>query len=114
MRSLPGKRLCVRISDNGPGIPKDLRRKIFGRFVRVGNELERAKPGTGLGLYLVRSLVKNLRGTIRVEDRRGQVGTEFEVILPGIRLADVSVASGCEQSHRAPTLNQITAVDVES
>ena len=37
------------ISDNGPGIPPPLRRKIFGRFVRVGNELERSKPGTGLG-----------------------------------------------------------------
>ena len=43
-------RVTVRISDNGPGIPPPLRRKIFGRFVRVGNELERSKPGTGLGL----------------------------------------------------------------
>ena len=113
MRPLPGKRLCVRITDYGPGSPKELRRKIFGRFVRVGNELERDKPGTGLGLYLVRALVKSLRGTIRVEDRRGQIGTEFEVVLPGIRLADVSVASACEQSHRAPTLNEISTADVD-
>ena len=41
----------VRISDNGPGIPPAMRRKIFRRFVRLGSELERQKPGTGLGLY---------------------------------------------------------------
>ena len=77
------EKICVRITDNGPGIPKDLRRKIFGRFVRLGNELEREKPGTGLGLYLVRTLVKSLRGSIRVDDRLDATGTEFEVTLPG-------------------------------
>ena len=59
-----------RIADNGRGIPHKLRRKIFGRFVRLGQELEREKPGTGLGLYIVRTLVRRLRGRIRVRDRR--------------------------------------------
>ena len=83
-------KLRVHISDNGPGIPRDLQRKIFGRFVRLGDELERAKPGTGLGLYLVRTLVRSLGGRIRVEDRSGDEGTAFEVILAGRLLPDLS------------------------
>ncbi len=73
----------VRISDNGKGIPSDLRRKIFGRFFRVGEELERETPGLGLGLYIVRTMVRRLQGKIRVRDREGGPGTTFEVTLPG-------------------------------
>ena len=71
------------IGDNGRGIPYKLRRKIFGRFVRLGHELEREKPGTGLGLYIVRTLVRRLRGQIRVRDCETGPGTVFEVVLPG-------------------------------
>ncbi len=72
----------VHIADNGRGIPDKLRRKIFGRFVRLGHELERERPGTGLGLYIVRTLVRRLRGRIRVCDRPDRPGTLFEVYLP--------------------------------
>ena len=75
--------VVVRISDNGRGIPAGLRRKIFGRFVRLGHELEREKPGTGLGLYIVRTLVRRLGGSIHVHDRPAGPGSLFEVILPG-------------------------------
>lgn len=75
----------VRIADNGRGIPTPWRRKIFGRFVRLGSELERDKPGTGLGLYIVGTLVRRLKGKIRVRDRGAQQGTEFEVQLAGER-----------------------------
>ena len=73
----------IRIVDNGPGIPHPLRRKIFGRFVRLGAELERKQPGTGLGLYIVRTLVKRMRGRIRVRNTDAGTGTMFEVCLPG-------------------------------
>ena len=73
----------VCVEDNGPGIPAPLKRKIFGRFVRVGLELERQKPGTGLGLYIVRTLIKRHRGEIRVYDGEHGVGTVFEARLPG-------------------------------
>ena len=76
-------RVIVRIADNGRGIPTHLRRKIFGRFVRLGLELEREKPGTGLGLYIARTLVRRLRGQIRVRDPEKGPGTVFEVQLPG-------------------------------
>jgi signal transduction histidine kinase len=58
------------------------RRTIFRRFVRLGSELERSRPGTGLGLFLVHSLVRQLRGRVTVRGRQPAVGTIFEVELP--------------------------------
>jgi two-component system, OmpR family, phosphate regulon sensor histidine kinase PhoR len=77
----------VQIVDNGRGIPRHLRRKIFGRFVRLGVELEREKPGTGLGLYIVRTLVHRHGGRVRVHDPNQGPGSVFEVQLPGKRRA---------------------------
>ena len=74
----------TRVSDNGRGIPVNMRRKIFGRFVRLGSELEREKPGTGLGLYIVRNLVRRLHGTVHVHDRPVGPGAVFEVRLPAV------------------------------
>jgi signal transduction histidine kinase len=80
-----GDTIVTRIVDNGRGIPAKLRRKIFGRFVRLGSELERSQMGTGLGLFIVRTLVKRLHGQISVRDRGHQAGTIFEVQLPARR-----------------------------
>ena len=84
----------ARITDNGRGIPRPLRRKIFGRFVRLGLELEREKPGTGLGLYIVRTLVKRLRGQILVRDGGRKSGTTFEVVLPAVARGDAPAKTG--------------------
>jgi signal transduction histidine kinase len=84
LRPADGGRAVVRIGDNGRGIPPRLRRQIFGRFERLGLELERDKPGTGLGLYLVRNLARRLHARIRVRDQEGGPGTVFEVHLPGV------------------------------
>jgi signal transduction histidine kinase len=83
------QQVIVSVIDNGPGIPPNQRRKVFGRFVRLGNELERSTPGTGLGLYLVRTVSKSIGGSVRVRDRREtegetSTGTEFEVTLSGV------------------------------
>jgi signal transduction histidine kinase len=75
--------VTVRVSDNGRGIPHSLRHLIFGRFVRLGSELEREKPGTGLGLYIVRTMIGRLGGKIRMRDRERESGAAFEVQLPG-------------------------------
>ena len=78
----PRGRVTVRVADNGPGIPAGQRPRVFRRFVRLGSELERSTPGTGLGLYLVRSLVRQMRGTVAVQGRVPPPGTVFEVQLP--------------------------------
>ncbi len=71
------------IKDNGSGIPRRLRNKIFHRFFRMGVELQREKPGTGLGLYIVHTLVRHMKGRIRVRDRDDGPGTMFEITLRG-------------------------------
>lgn len=81
--------VTVSIRDNGMGIPAEHRRRVFGRFVRLGNELERSTPGTGLGLHLVRNITRTLGATVSVRDRgeteqNGATGTEFQVTLRGV------------------------------
>ncbi|MFM7077859.1 MAG: sensor histidine kinase [Planctomycetaceae bacterium] len=77
-----GREVVVRVTDNGPGIPAPDRKQVFGRFVRLGSELERFTPGTGLGLHLVRSIVRQLRGRVTILARGGRRGTVMEVRLP--------------------------------
>ena len=74
--------VVVRVADNGPGIPLAQRTNVFRRFVRLGSELERSTPGTGLGLFLVKSIVRQLRGTVTVKGRTPGTGTIMEVELP--------------------------------
>lgn len=78
-----GNRVLVRISDNGRGIRFEFRRKIFQRFYRGGTELERTTKGTGLGLYIVKSLLAKMKGRINVHGRGPLRGATFEVELPG-------------------------------
>lgn len=76
-------RTVTRIIDNGLGVPPELRKRIFRMFFRAGSELTRRQKGTGLGLYIVQTLVKQLGGRVSVHDRAGQTGSVFEVELPG-------------------------------
>lgn len=73
----------VQIIDNGEGVPADLRKQIFKMFYRSGSELERRQKGTGLGLYISRTLAHILKGNISVHDRADGPGSVFEVELPG-------------------------------
>jgi signal transduction histidine kinase len=86
-------RVATQIIDNGPGIPAQERRRIFGRFVRLGSELERSQKGMGLGLFIVRTLVKRLAGTIAVRDRTDGPGMIFQVDLPMRKSAETESSS---------------------
>jgi signal transduction histidine kinase len=80
-------KLVVRVIDNGPGIPPHIRQRIFDPFFTT-------KPmgeGTGLGLDIVRRLVRHNDGEISVESRPGR--TEFRVDLG---LADGQRAEGAQ------------------
>ena len=71
------------VRDNGEGVPPEIRKKIFRMFYRGGSELERRRKGTGLGLYIVKTLVHSLKGSITVTESEQQPGSLFEVDLPG-------------------------------
>lgn len=79
--------LVVRVTDSGGGVASDQRKKIFKIFYRGENELERRSKGTGLGLYIVRTLVYLLKGRVFVHSRLEESGSIFEVQLPGSLLA---------------------------
>ena len=81
-RTTSSGHLVIRVWDNGPVIPVSQRKKIFLRFYRIGNELERKRTGTGLGLYIVKMLVRQIRGKLIICDRSHKEGTTFELILP--------------------------------
>jgi PAS domain S-box-containing protein len=72
-----GEYICLSISDNGSGIPDNIKDKIFEPYYTT-------KPvgkGTGMGLSVVYGIVKNYNGQIQVESRPEE-GTTFNVFLP--------------------------------
>ena len=70
------------IGDDGPGIPEELREKIFEPFVVAENARSNGQ-GSGLGLSIAKKIVENHKGRIRISDYKVDgKGTFFEVILP--------------------------------
>ena len=69
------------ISDNGVGIPKDALPHLFNKFFRVSNQAQQASKGTGLGLYISKSIIEKLGGKIWVESEVGK-GSKFSFTLP--------------------------------
>jgi len=70
----------VEVTDDGPGIPAHERQRVFDRFYRVGGSRSRESGGTGLGLPIVRDLVRAHGGTVRLADN--QPGLRAVVTLP--------------------------------
>ncbi len=73
---------CIRVEDQGPGIPAADRERIWGRFWRLERDRGTAVAGTGIGLSVVRELVALHGGRAWAEDARGGVGACFVIELP--------------------------------
>lgn len=73
--------LTVSVSDSGVGIPKEDQSKIFNKFFRSQNVIKLAPDGTGLGLFIAKSLVEAMGGQINFKSKEGK-GTAFYVKLP--------------------------------
>jgi signal transduction histidine kinase len=76
-----GDRVDVDISDRGIGIPVRELRKIFQRFYRVGRDVQRTAAGLGLGLFIVRNLVRRQGGRVVAKSEGSGAGSRFVVTL---------------------------------
>lgn len=79
--SAEGKELHAAVADTGWGIPKDQQDKIFTKLFRADNVKGRVTDGTGLGLYIAKSIVDRSGGSMWFESEEGK-GTTFHVVLP--------------------------------
>ena len=71
----------IAVSDEGEGIPKEERERVFNRFYRVDKSRSQAVPGTGLGLAIAKHLTALHGGRIEI-DSAPLRGATFRVLLP--------------------------------
>ena len=75
------QKVWFQIRDTGMGIPIDDLPNLFSRFFRGQNATENEVPGSGIGLYIVKSIIEHFGGSIRVESQLNK-GSFFEFWLP--------------------------------
>ena len=94
-----GDRIELRVCDRGPGVPVDLRERIFEPFYRLPGHAERA-GGVGLGLSLVKQIAQRHGGSVRCEAREGG-GSCFVLSLP-VKGAPDETATGAAPLQLQP------------
>jgi two-component system sensor histidine kinase SenX3 len=80
--SVDGKAVAIRVKDQGVGIAKDELKRVFRRFYRVPGLLTARQKGTGLGLFIVRSVAKRHGGKVWAESAGIGRGSTFVFQLP--------------------------------
>ncbi|MFT7506915.1 MAG: signal transduction histidine kinase [Acidimicrobiales bacterium] len=80
--------LIMKLADDGIGIPQAEQAKLFGRFYRASNTAMVPGSGSGLGLYIVKSIVESFGGSISFESVEDE-GTTFIVRLPRQKVSDL-------------------------
>jgi signal transduction histidine kinase len=78
------KRVTVRVADQGIGIPQAQLKRIFKRFYRVPGRFMARVKGTGLGLFIVKSVVQKHGGRVYAESAGAGQGSTFTVQLPRV------------------------------
>jgi signal transduction histidine kinase len=88
------ERVHVEIVDRGIGIPREELRKIFQRFYRAGRDVQRKAAGLGLGLFIVRNLVRRQGGRVVARSEGSGRGSRFVVSLRAAPGKGEPLASG--------------------
>jgi len=76
-----GNLAVIEVSDRGPGIPKNERKRMFKAFVRQDTALSSEAEGAGLGLSIVKEIVERHGGTVSILSREGG-GVIFKLVFP--------------------------------
>lgn len=78
--------ISIKVKDHGVGIEPNNLSRIFEKFTRIENHLTRKTQGSGLGLYIVKSLIEKMGGQIFVESSTElpNSGSVFDVIFPAV------------------------------
>jgi len=82
-RAVSARRLQVEVEDEGIGWPSSAQSTLFSRFQRLSHEAVRSTRGLGLGLFIVRNVVRAHGGSVRAESEGEGRGSRFIVVLPG-------------------------------
>jgi signal transduction histidine kinase len=83
-----GKDVSIEVADTGPGIPAEEIPELFSEFRRLNGSIN--TEGTGLGLFIVKTIVEAHDGTVAVDSGKG-VGSTFRILLPASKQPSVSV-----------------------
>lgn len=83
--TLDNKFVLIRVTDQGAGIPKPELKQIFKRFYRVSGPLAARVKGTGLGLFIVKSVAKRHGGRVWAESEGPDRGSTFVLQLPLVK-----------------------------
>lgn len=73
--------ICIKVKDQGAGIPKEKQSQIFKRFGQVDSSLTRPAEGSGIGLHLVKLMADAFGGDITLESESGK-GSIFTLVIP--------------------------------
>jgi two-component system OmpR family sensor kinase len=95
LQPLPGGRIRFIVEDDGPGIPRDQRERVFDRFHRTDAARDRASGGTGLGLAIVRAIAEAHGGRVAASESP-EGGAHIELELGGF----VAAARADHGPHR--------------
>lgn len=77
--------VVIKIKDYGPGIPKDRQKIIFKRFGQAKDKMRNGQEGSGIGLFIVKSLINMNNGDIKVNSSFNK-GSEFIITLPNEKI----------------------------
>ncbi|MEY4723691.1 MAG: hypothetical protein RLZZ324_1204, partial [Candidatus Parcubacteria bacterium] len=78
---IEGKEIVTTVSDTGIGIPAAAQGRIFEKLYRADNASKNTSDGTGLGLYIAKSIAEQSGGTLRFTSKENE-GTTFRFTLP--------------------------------